>query len=423
VRSSELADLGRLGGDALARPAAAIGDVHRAVAGRVFGVLGLLGAPVRLLHDGISTAAYGGVRGAMRLAPRAAVAPLARAVPASARAMADSRAGSLALAALNGAWGDTLVTTHPELALELTVRRRGEAVVLDSEGLAGAFPDAGPRIAVFLHGLCETEAAWRLGGRPSYGARLRDDLGHTPVEVRYNTGLHVSENGRRLSEVLDHLTAAWPVEVEEIVLVGHSMGGLVARSACHYGAAEDAAWARRVRHVFCLGTPHLGAPMERAANLAGWALTRLPETRPFGELVNLRSSGIKDMRFGSCVEPDWCDCDPDEFLHDRCTEVPFLDCATYYFIGATVSRRPDDPLGRVIGDLLVNFPSASGSGRRRRLPFEIDNGRHLGGLTHFALLNHPAVYGQIRAWLERGARQLQASPTGTSSARLAKPVA
>jgi pimeloyl-ACP methyl ester carboxylesterase len=409
VRRSELVGLGRLGGAALASPAVAIADVHRAVAGRVFGALGLLGAPTRFVHDRVAAAAYGGGKGVMRVVPVATVAPIARALPAAGRAMAESPVGSLALGALNGALGDTIVRAQPELGLELTVRRTGRAVVLDSEGLAAAFPDAGPRVAVFLHGLCETEAAWQLGGGPSYGSRLRDELGHTPVYVRYNTGLHVSDNGRRLAEVLEHLIAAWPVAVEEIALVGHSMGGLVARSACHYGAAEEARWTQRVRHVFCLGTPHLGAPAEKAANLAGWALTRLPETRPFGELVNRRSAGIKDMRFGSCVEPDWCDCDPDEFLRDRCTEVPFLDKATYYFIGATVTRTPEDPLGRVVGDLLVTFPSASGRGRRRRIPFEVDNGLHLGGLTHFALLNHPAVYEQIRSWLLRPPAALPAA--------------
>src|SRR5436309_2177677 len=166
-------------------------------------------------------------------------------------------------------------------------------------------------------------ALWGCSGSP-FGSRLREDLGYTPIYVRYNTGLHVSDNGRRLSEVLEAVAKAWPVDLEEIVLVGHSMGGLVARSACHYGEAGGASWTGRVRHVFCLGTPHLGAPLERSANLAGWALTRLPETRPFGDLVNARSAGIKDLRFGSCIEEDWCDCHPDEFLRDRCNEVPFL---------------------------------------------------------------------------------------------------
>ena len=246
--------------------------------------------------------------------------------------------------------------------------------------------------------LCETEGAWRMGSTPPFGSRLRDELGYTPLYVRYNTGLHVSDNGRRLSEVLEAVVNAWPVDVAEIVLVGHSMGGLVARSACHYGECSGANWIGPVRHVFCLGTPHLGAPLEKAANLAGWALTQLPETRPFGALVNARSAGIKDLRFGSCVEEDWCDCDADEFLRDRCREVPFLAGARYYFIAATLT---EGPVGTLLGDLLVRLPSASGrgTGHGRRIAFEVDHGRELTRLTHFDLLNHPAVYEQIRTWI------------------------
>src|SRR5919197_11069 len=215
---------------------------------------------------------------------------------------------------------------------------------------------------------------------PSYGALLRDELGYTPVYVRYNTGLHVSHNGRALAATLKRLVAGWPCEAEEVTLIGHSMGGLVARSACHYGDG----WTDSLRHVFCLGTPHLGAPLEKAANVAGWALSRVPESKPFANVVNLRSAGIKDLRFGSCVEEDWLDHDPDELLRDRCGEVPFLPNASYYFVAATL----DGPLGSLVGDLLVRLPSSSGNGRTRRIPFEIDNGRHLGGLNHFHLLNH-----------------------------------
>jgi pimeloyl-ACP methyl ester carboxylesterase len=189
--------------------------------------------------------------------------------------------------------------------------------------------------------------------------------------------------------------------VERIALVGHSMGGLVVRSACHYGAAEDHAWTQRLRHVFCLGSPHLGAPLEKAANVGGWALGRLPETRPFAAVVNGRSVGIKDLRFGSCVEDDWCDCDCDELLRDRCHEVPFLPHATYCYVGATLVPDPNGRLATVVGDLLVQLPSASGQGRRRRIPFELDNGLKLGRVNHLQLLNHPAVYEQLRRWLER----------------------
>ena len=121
----------------------------------------------------------------------------------------------------------------------------------------------------------------------------------------------------------------------------------------------------------------------------------MPESRPFANVLNLRSAGIKDLRYGSCIEEDWLDRDPDELLRDRCGDVPFLPDATYCFVAATL--RP--PLGTLVGDLLVMRGSASGSGRARRIPFEIDNGRHLDGLNHFQLLDHPSVYEQIRAWL------------------------
>jgi pimeloyl-ACP methyl ester carboxylesterase len=379
--------------------------MHAAVAGRPFGLLGIAAAPVRYVHDRVSSAVYGSVRRSIGAAPRA----LSALVPGNELPAAATLRGSVALGALNGAFGDRLVRDGSPLALDMTVRRRGADVAPERDAVAGAFPDATGRLAVFVHGLCETDEAWRLlplscdrRARPTYGSRLRDELGYTPVYLRYNTGLRVSHNGRRLSELLEALTAAWPVPVEEIALVGHSMGGLVARSACHYGSPE-ADWTHAVRHVFCLGTPHLGAPLEKAANLFGWALGRLPETRPFAAVVNGRSAGIKDMRFGSCVEDDWCDCDPDEFLRDRCCEVPFLECATYYFVGATLSRSADGPFGALAGDLMVQFPSASGKGRRRRIPFEADHGCHVGGADHFQLLNHPAVYEQIRAWLGRGA--------------------
>ncbi|HEX8856323.1 MAG TPA: alpha/beta hydrolase [Thermoleophilaceae bacterium] len=420
MQGSEARALGRLAGRALGRPAGLARDVHGAVASRTFRALGILGAPTRLMHDGISAAAYRTVGAALEAPLRAGGAALARTRAANGVPLADSLAGAFALGALNGVYGDLLAREHRDLALELSVRQRGCDVVTDSAGLAEAFPDATPKLTIFVHGLCETEDAWHVlplaraeHERRSYGSRLREQLGYTPVYVRYNTGLHVSDNGRRLAQVIEHVASAWPADVEEIVLVGHSMGGLVARSACHYGEAESYGWIDHLRHVFCLGTPHLGAPLERAANVAGWALGRLPETRPFADLVNARSAGIKDLRYGNCVEEDWCDCDPDEFLRDRCREVPFLPTATYCFIGATVTRDKDTRLASVVGDLLVQFPSASGQGKRRRIPFEIDNGLHLGGVNHFQLLNHPAVYEQLRAWLARRPARPELSRTAT----------
>jgi pimeloyl-ACP methyl ester carboxylesterase len=388
MRAGEAKALGKLAGDATAGPMVLAREMDAAISGRTFRALGLLGAPVRVIYDGISKVVYRSVSAALH-GPVAAAASL---LPSDERSLSDGPAGGMALGALNGVAGDAL---DRELALDMSVRHGGVAVELEPDEIARAFPDATPKLAVFVHGLCETEHAWRGLGRarrlPSYGALLRDELGYTPVYVRYNTGLHVSDNGRELAATIERLAEGWPCDVDEITLVGHSMGGLVARSACHYGGR----WTETLRHVFCLGTPHLGAPLEKAANAGAWALNKVPETRPFANVVNLRSVGIKDLRYGNCIEEDWLGHDPDELLRDRCGEVPFLPHASYYFVAATL--RP--PFGTLVGDLLVMRGSASGSGRARRIPFEIDHGRHLDGLNHFQLLNHPSVYEQIRAWL------------------------
>jgi pimeloyl-ACP methyl ester carboxylesterase len=411
VLRTDIEGLGELAGEALAAGGGLIKEMHEGIASRPFEILGPSGAPVRAIHDGISRAVYGGVRRALRAGARGAGAALAMRSGDDGAALAATPAGAVTLGALNGLWGDRLTDGGHRHAFGMEIRRGGEAVRIEPGAVAAAFPDATSRLAVFVHGLCETDESWRHFplrgeriGRRTYGERLQDELSFTPIEVRYNTGLRISSNGRQLARMLDELIAAWPAAVEEVALIGHSMGGLVARSACHYGELEGLPFTDPVRHVFCLGAPHLGADLEKGVNALGWALGRLPEGRAFGTLLNARSVGIKDLRYGSCVEEDWSDCDPDEFLRDRCQEVPFLPDANYYFIAASLG---EGPLGSLIGDLLVRTPSASGrgTGKGRRIPFEVDNGLELSGLTHFDLLNHPAVYEQIRAWILRGPKQ------------------
>jgi pimeloyl-ACP methyl ester carboxylesterase len=405
-RGEEIRAAGRLVGDVLAGAVGTVRDVHQAVAGRAFAAVGPAALPVRVLHDGIAGGVYAAVRGAHAALPRAVCTVAASGVSPDQPPLSASLPGGLVLAVANGLWGDTLSRRHPDLALAMTVRAHNADVAVTTRALGAAFPRATPRIVLFAHGLCETEQYWRLSSRRHYGtdhtthgSRLERDLGYTAVYLRYNSGLRVSDNGRQLAHLLDDLVTGWPVPVEEVTLVGHSMGGLVIRSACHQAATGQHRWTPLVRHVFCLGTPHLGAPLEKGINVVAWLLSRFPETRPAARLLNLRSRGVKDLRFGALVDDDWRDADPDEFLRDRCTEVPFLPHASYYFIGATLAEHRDHPLATIVGDLFVRFPSASGHGRRRRIPFALDNGGHLGGLHHFDLLNHPDVYNELRTWL------------------------
>jgi hypothetical protein len=399
VRSEEINALGELAGDAAGGIASQVRDVHASIADRVFGALGPSAAPVHAVHDRVAARSYGAARllsGAI-VRGGAGVFSLTR---ANEHSLSETPAGRAVLGAINGAWGDRLHGRGSPLATSMELRCGGREVELSRDGLVRAFPGATRRWAVFVHGLGETDDAWRIHAARHipYGDRLRSERGYTPLYVRFNTGRHISHNGRALAELLERLRLAWPVEVSEIALIGHSMGGLVSRSACHY--AEERSWRDKVRHVFMLGAPHKGAPLELAANAACHALSLLPETRPFAAPIKLRSAGVKDLGYGYVVDEDWEGHDPDAFWHDTGTEIPFLTSANHYFVCATLSRAADAPLGRVVGDLLVLRASAwAHGGRGERMRFPVDQYAHLGGANHFDLLGHPAIYAQIERWL------------------------
>jgi pimeloyl-ACP methyl ester carboxylesterase len=389
----EVSELVRLAFAEMARIGETAGGVHRAVADRTFAAVGPLGVVARAPHDAISSAVYAGVRGAFGLAGRAA------GVVVRGEVVSTGPRGALALAVVNGLMGDELEGSP--LDQGMTVRVAGRPVV----DLDEAFPRPSGRIVVFLHGLMETELAWRLGGRESYGSRLARDLGCTPVDVRYNTGRHVSENGASLDALLEELVAAWPVDVEHIALVGHSMGGLVARSACHQAAERHAPWVERVGHIVSIGTPHAGAPLPHLLQVANAALQVVPEARPLAALLLRRSAGIRDLRTGSLVDEDWRGRDPDALRAAACREVPLLEGATHCFVAATLARDSRHPLSRLLGDALVLEASASGG----HIPFREEDGLRLGGAHHLALLNHPAVYARLREWLARSPGTLTGS--------------
>ena len=409
MRADEVRGTARLAGLAMGGGARRIAEVHQGIAGRVFGALGPAAVPVRVVHDAISGFTHAVVRTSLDTGARAVGAVVAvRATGTDADAAPAARA---VLAVLNGMHGDLVQREVPALALPMSVRVDDRVVPAETPALRAAFPDAGSRLVVFLHGLTETEHSWRYraarrdgGTGLTYGDLLHRDLGSTPVYLRYNTGLHVSDNGRALDRLLGELVDAWPVPVEDLVLIGHSMGGLVARSALHQagsGTPDARGWTRLVRDTVTLGTPHLGAPLERGVHRLASTLARLPETRPLARVLTLRSAGIKDLRCGTLVEGDWSGRDLDAADVAAHTHVPLHDGARHFVVLATVTRDPEARSARLLGDLLVPPLSATGdTGDDDRLAFPPDHVHRLGSLHHLDLLNHPRVYAQIRRWLE-----------------------
>ncbi|HBZ70185.1 MAG TPA: hypothetical protein DEP35_10800 [Deltaproteobacteria bacterium] len=414
--------------------ATTVEQMHASVARRPFALLERVpvtrwpAGAARLLHDGIAGGIYSGLRGLMQLAGSTADLALPPLTEQNSELRDPPPVGlDLAIGALNGFVGDRLEQKQNGLRFRMGFRSDGRPLALEPSALRRTYPEATSKLAVFVHGLAGTEQVWRFYSEESYGEEgttygtlLERELGYSPLYLRYNSGLHISQNGGLLAEAMEKLVRSWPIAVEEIVLVGHSMGGLVTRSACHQGKERGNGWVDAVRHIFCLGTPHLGAPLEKLGNVAGWVLNRFEVTRPIASIVNARSHGIKDLRFGYLVEEDWQGKDADALLEDNRHDIPFLDSATHYFVAATLTRDPHHPVGVLLGDTLVRFPSAAGrpAPPARHFPFTAENGLHLGGMTHLRLLNHPAIFEQMRFWLEKKPRTALAPPRPIPSAPL-----
>jgi triacylglycerol lipase len=387
-------------------PVEVVDDVRRVYTTGVLGSVRAVNRLVKLLLDaGFEISAVRDVLTALEAKATAPV-PMRSDVTGTALWLADA-----ATAAINGVMGDTIYQAGNGLDVGMVLRHGNEYLPAGSIDLAAKLEAPPTKLAVFVHGLATTEWSWCWGADKYHGAAnanfatlLQRDLGYEPLFARYNTGRHVSENGRLLAERLDELVRAWPGPLEEILLVGHSMGGLVLRSASHHAKIERMAWVERVQRVFCLGSPHQGAPLEKLGHLATMVLSGIDTagTRIPGEILKRRSAGIKDLRHGYVVDDDWIGRDPDAYESSEGTRVPLLENVTYHFISATVTADPEHPLGQLAGDVLVRVPSASGP-RIVEGAFAIET-QSYGGVLHHELQNHPDVYAFILA-------RLQASPT------------
>lgn len=312
-------------------------------------------------------------------------------------------------ASINGFWGDYLNRKQSRLDLGMTLRHHGRHLPATPEAFAAAFPNPTQKVCIFVHSLAATEWLWSLSSQAHYGdpdvtfgTRLADDLGYTPIYLRYNTGRHISENGRALAKLITEALEAYPVPVEEVALVGHSMGGLVARSAAHYAREHDEPWVEQLRHVACVGTPHLGAPLERAVSMLTGALRKVDAAgaQVPAALLDARSAGVKDLRYGYTVDEEWLGRDPDEVFADARRNIPLLDGVGYYFLAATITRDPEHPVGQLLGDLLVQLPSASGAAPEPAKRIHFSGGAVFPGMNHIHIANHPDVYEALRDLLK-----------------------
>ncbi|AJR05269.1 permease [Photobacterium gaetbulicola] len=307
------------------------------------------------------------------------------------------------LSALNGVMGDRLVEQDNQFAIPMSFYYQQEPLSLDDLH-AGQIPQATSKVLLMIHGLCMNDRLWQGehdGVEVDHGLQLSASLGYTPVYLRYNTGLHTSQNGRQLSDLLEQFVKNWPAPIEELSIVAHSMGGLVARSAVYYGQEQAMTWPDTLKNLVFLGTPHHGAPLERIGNKLGIILSKTPYTAPFNLLSNLRSSGITDLRYGNVIDQDWQGVDRFHNKPDGRIGVPLPQGIDCFAIAATTATQRSVLAERLIGDGLVPLNSALGhhSVVEHHLMFAEPSQKIFYEMNHNQLLSDPQVTQQLEMWL------------------------
>lgn len=382
---SDLRGAARMTFDAAEATAEVVEKMHRTIQMRP----GPLGVSEADRTHGITGFVYRCVRGGIRLVGQAidvSLAPITALLPEG----ESSPVRDAYRSAANGVYGDYLARTGNPLAIDMSLRYRGRRI--DPGDPASVFEQHGDvtlpsKLLVLVHGLCMNDRQWNRDGH-DHGAALAGDLGYLPLYLRYNSGLHIASNGRLLAELLETLIGNCTTPVEELAIIGHSMGGLVARSACHHGRAAGHTWPTLLRKLVFLGTPHHGSPLERG----GYGLDRVMEWSPYSmpitRLSKARSAGITDLRHG---------------IISKAEQVVPLPSGVKCYAAAAVRAAKRGLLSeRLVGDGLVPLDSALGRHRDAERTLAIPKHRQWVGfkMGHLELLNHPGVYSQLHAWLK-----------------------
>lgn len=394
--ASDLRGVGRLAIDGVT----GVTDLVEAMHATIGHLPSALGRPVPTTTTGVPRLVYRSVRGVSRLVGAGVDRSLAGLAPVLGDSGLSSPRREALVAALNGVLGDHLEASENPLAIRMQLRRDGVALALTRTQLAARLPRASGRLLVQVHGLCMNDLQWNHAGH-DHGEALARHAGYTPVHLHYNTGRHISTNGREFAGLLDQLVVQWPAPVEDITLLCHSMGGLVARSAMDVAFGERLAWTGLPIRIVFLATPHHGAPLERAGSWADRLLGISPYSLPFVRLGKMRSAGIQDLRHGNVRDADWQGREGRDH-HDGRTPMPLPRQVRAHAIAVTTqpSGAQRDPV-RLRGDGLVPIASALGQHAGSAFDLRIPASRRwVGhGLNHLALLDSDAVYRRIAGWL------------------------
>jgi len=312
----------------------------------------------------------------------------------------DSHKKEAILSVLNGVIGDYLEEKENPLKITMQFRHKSKSIKLDSENIRAVYPNINGKILLMVHGSCMNDIQWTRQNH-NHGKIVAEELNKTLIYLNYNSGIHISSNGQNLNNSLEELVQNWPVPIEELVIVAHSMGGLVTRSALYYGEQHEKNWTKHLKKVVFLGTPHHGSYIERTGNYLDLILESIPYAKPFARLGKIRSAGVTDLRYGNLIDEDWKNNDRFEIKNDQRKIIKLSKQIEFYSIAAVIGNKTAPLSTQVLGDTLVHVKSALGQHKnpKKNLDFKKENIWISYDSNHLDLLNNLKILDKLKVWL------------------------
>lgn len=355
--------------------------------------------PIQHLITNIASISYKSIRWGTKLIGNSADRALGTFVSLSPKIKTTNESEAMR-AALNGVIGDYLQKTENPLQISMQFRHQAKVIALNSRSLHKTYPTINGKILLMVHGSCMNDMQWTRKDH-NHGTAIANELHKTPIYLHYNSGLHISTNGQHLNELLEKLILSWPVPIEELSIISHSMGGLVARSAMYYGQQQEKLWTKYLKKMVFLGTPHHGSPLEQAGNYVDVVLEAVPYAKPFARLGKIRSAGVTDLRYGNLLDEDWQNKDRFDMQKDQRQKVVLPKQVACYSIAAAIGKASTAGVSQLLGDNMVSVKSALGQHKNptKDLNFKKENTWISYESNHLDLLSNPDIYHRIKQWL------------------------
>jgi pimeloyl-ACP methyl ester carboxylesterase len=312
----------------------------------------------------------------------------------------DSDKKEIILSVLNGVIGDYLEEKENPLKITMQFRYQSKTLAIDPKSIKAAYPKVNGKILLMIHGSCMNDLQWTRKDH-NHGKIIATELNKTPIYLKYNSGLHISSNGKNLNNLLEELVKNWPVPIEELVIIAHSMGGLVSRSALYYGEQNQKKWTQHVKKIVFLGTPHHGSYVERTGNYLDLILESIHYAKPFARLGKIRSAGVTDLRYGNLIDEDWKDDHRFEIKNDKRRNIQLSKQIEFYTIAAVIGNETTSLSTQILGDTLVDVKSALGQHKNpdKNLNFKKENIWISYDSNHLDLISNPKILNKIKVWL------------------------